>query len=386
MASVKVILYTHKTYSGDRHPIMLQVIDGKSPVKRKQLHTCTKEQWDEKAKRVNKKIENHAMINAMISDRVAEAEKALLVGNNPFLAVSNVTLKEVIDLEITRLREGIKLGALANITSVKNDLMIFYPNLNINLRNLDKAWFNKLVSKFLDKGNSDNTINKKLEVLKRAITSNGGSITASASEFKHAGTFTTKQKLTREEFGLIAGLDLEDTDKLCVIRDFFVLQIYLRGIRVGDLLQARGENFANSRFRYMSDKTNRHYDIKLLPEAEAIIKKYIGKYDRLFPYFTWQINPKLSKLENEEKRLKHKESCTTIINDRLKKLVKLAGVNKSVSTHWAKHTYAKFADVAIKNPMLTMPLLGHSSLAVHQKYLEEIRQDDELDNAADLIF
>jgi hypothetical protein len=99
MASVKVIYYTHKQYTDGSHPIMLQIIDGKSVV-RKTLHRCN--QWDEKTKRVNKKMNNYSMINAMISDKLAEAEKALLVGDNPFLAISSLTLREVVDMEVTR--------------------------------------------------------------------------------------------------------------------------------------------------------------------------------------------------------------------------------------------------------------------------------------------
>ncbi|AMQ00976.1 phage integrase [Pedobacter cryoconitis] len=386
MASVKVILYTHKTYSGGRHPIMLQIIDGNKAVKRKQLHTCTKDQWDDTTKRVNKKIENYSLINVMISDRVAEAEKAVLVGENPFLTVSNITLEEVIQLELERLSDAGKHAGHASITAVFNDLKTFYSNLKIPLKNIDSAWYNKFVGKLVNKGNKDNSINKKLKVLKRAITTNGGVLTSTGESFTHGRKETLKQKLTRDEFIAIANLELPEESRLIPVRDFFVLQVYLRGVRVGDLLQATSEHFKNSRFRYMSDKTGRHYDIKLLPEAEVIVNKYLNKYERLFPFFKWKPDPKLDFIENDKKRLKHKESCTAVINYNLKPISKLAGVKKNVSSHMAKHTYAKFADVAIKNPMLTMPLLGHSSLAVHQKYLEDIRKDDELDDAADLIF
>jgi integrase/recombinase XerD len=386
MASVKVIYYTHKQYTDGSHPIMLQIIDGKSVV-RKTLHRCSKDQWDEKTKRVNKKMNNYSMINAMISDKLAEAEKALLVGDNPFLAISSLTLREVVDMEVTRLTTAIKNGALASIQTVISDLEEFYPkNLNINIKKIDKTWLNGFVGRLLEKGNGDNTINKKLDVLKRAIKSNGGTLNKSADEFRHAGNSTTKQKLTRDEFKSIVDLQFEENNNLGVIRDFFILQVYLRGIRVGDLLQAKSENFQNSRFRYMSDKTNRHYDIKLLPEAEEIVNKYLGANERLFPFFTWKADRKATKFQNEERRLKHKESCTSTINNGLKKIAQLAGLKKQISSHWAKHTYAKFADSAIKNPMLTMPLLGHSSLAIHQRYLEDIRRDDELDDAADLVF
>jgi len=36
--------------------------------------------------------------------------------------------------------------------------------------------------------------------------------------------------------------------------------------------------------------------------------------------------------------------------------------------------------------MVTMELLGHSSLSIHQGYLNDIRKDDVLDQAADDIF
>jgi len=60
-----------------------------------------------KINRGNKKFPNSAMLNAMISDKLADAEKSLLVVENPFLTVSSLILKEVIDLETTRLTKGI---------------------------------------------------------------------------------------------------------------------------------------------------------------------------------------------------------------------------------------------------------------------------------------
>jgi hypothetical protein len=80
-------------------------------------------------------MNNYSMINAMISDKLAEAEKALLVGDNPFLAISSLTLREVVDMEVTRLTTAIKNGALASIQTVISDLEEFYPkNLNINIK------------------------------------------------------------------------------------------------------------------------------------------------------------------------------------------------------------------------------------------------------------
>jgi integrase len=64
----------------------------------------------------------------------------------------------------------------------------------------------------------------------------------------------------------------------------------------------------------------------------------------------------------------------------------MAGIQKPLSSHIARHTFARMAIDKINNPMVTMELLGHSSLAVHQQYLNDIRKEDVLDQAADDIF
>lgn len=64
----------------------------------------------------------------------------------------------------------------------------------------------------------------------------------------------------------------------------------------------------------------------------------------------------------------------------------MTGIFKPLSSHVARHTFARMAIDKINNPMITMELLGHTSLAIHQQYLNDIRRDDILDQAADDIF
>jgi integrase/recombinase XerD len=70
----------------------------------------------------------------------------------------------------------------------------------------------------------------------------------------------------------------------------------------------------------------------------------------------------------------------------LKLLLKMAGITRRLSSHIARHTFARMAIDKINNPMITMELLGHANLEVHQNYLKDIRKDDVLDQATDDIF
>lgn len=59
-------------------------------------------------------------------------------------------------------------------------------------------------------------------------------------------------------------------------RDLFMLGFYLIGINISDLLELPADCIKKSRIKYRRNKTGRLYDIKVEPEAMAIIKKYRG--------------------------------------------------------------------------------------------------------------
>jgi len=152
------------------------------------------------------------------------------------------------------------------------------------------------------------------------------------------------------------------------------------------LLQAKCSQFNEGIFQYKDDKTGQNFSIKIIPKAQAIVDRYLSESEYLFPFFKWKYNPKISDFDNKVRRLKEKESCTSVVNKYLKMIATMAEIQKPLSSHIARHTFARMAIDKINNPMVTMELLGHSSLAVHQQYLNDLRKDEELDRAADDIF
>ncbi len=59
-------------------------------------------------------------------------------------------------------------------------------------------------------------------------------------------------------------------------RDIFMLGFYLIGINISDLLELPANSIRKGRLQYRRNKTSRLYDIKVEPEALAIIHKYKG--------------------------------------------------------------------------------------------------------------
>ncbi len=390
MSSIKLILYTHKLYADDTHPIMLQYIENRK-IKRKVIHKCKLKDWDPKTERLKPKSPNASFINNFLSETFADAEKQLFnikQGESHaisyFEGTNGMTVEDAIEKERERLKVIMKptprgqlktyLGQIGTLAKTQ------IAHVNIN-------WFNSALDVFKGLGNEPATLEKKIKHLRRLIAKYSDSeLSKEIKTLKITVPKPLKQKLTSIELDAVANLPLKPGSGLAICRDIFMLQVYLRGIRIGDILQAYCHQFTDTRFNYKSEKVGKDMGIKLIPQALAIIELYKGQGERLFPLFKWVKNPDLSEFDNEEKRLRHKEICTTTVNNNLKKIAKLCGITKPLSTHIARHTFARMAIDKINNPMVTMELLGHSSLAIHQAYLNDIRKDDVLDAAADDIF
>lgn len=387
--SVRLHLYEAKKYADGSYPIILEyTINGVR--KKRKLETCKKEDWDFKNNKIKPHVKDANKTNNLLRKELTEAEENVYKVRLGELSVSDIfngknktiTLADAITKELERLEKEYMSGFYDKVKAVEKQI-----NTDVYLSDIDKKWFEFQIGVFKGFGNSNNTIQKKIKLLRGIIGRyNKAGISKEIKDVRVTTTKSLKIKLTENEVSQIEGLQLPGDELIRAARDLFLLQIYLRGIRVGDLLQAYSNDFNEGRYIYKADKTGKPISIKLIPKAIEIIERYAGKHQRLFPFFNWSPVKGFSVFQNERSRLKHKETCTTIINKHLKVIAGMCGITKPLSSHIARHTFARMAIDKINNPMITMDLLGHGSLAVHQAYLNDIRKDDELDAAADDIF
>ncbi|MCD7721781.1 MAG: site-specific integrase [Prevotellaceae bacterium] len=73
-----------------------------------------------------------------------------------------------------------------------------------------------------------------------------------------------------------------------IYRDLFLLSLYLIGINPTDLLHLKVENLVRGRIRYNRQKTGTFYNVKVEPEAAALLKSLRGEQWLLSPLDTWQ--------------------------------------------------------------------------------------------------
>lgn len=150
---------------------------------------------------------------------------------------------------------------------------------------------------------------------------------------------TRKRSLTIEQIRMLRDIPCR-TERMAEYRDMWMLMLYLIGINGKDLFTATKDQLVNGRLEYRRAKTGKLYSIKVEPEAMAIINKYSGK--------EYIINI-LERYNTYQEYMRRMDRC-------LKKI----GIIDSLSTYYARHSWATIAaelDVTFET---ISAALGHS--------------------------
>lgn len=403
MPSVKILHYTNKKNSDGTSPVIIQVIDGK--VYKRTLANVFINQWDAKNKRVIPRSHpNYATINIRISNEYNRIESLILSDNfnlkRDFVdyfssSVSKdslhtaLTFKELIPLYISQLKSG------QTMVGYESRLNYFVDNAgigNLRLSEIKKHHMDKFIKFMTDKGNRRSTMRTNLNIvgfLASFATKHGYDTKPEALNFqKPIPERSLKSKLTKDELEAFKAVILPEGSKIKEIQDMFMLAVYLRGMRIGDVIQLRQDYFKEGRIRYESHKNKKVFNIKLIPEAVEIVNRYLDGREHLFTFFTHRDDVLLSTEQNLKNKARHISNISANVNGKLKIIAEKAEpkITKNVSTHIARHTFAKMAIEKVKDFNLSMDLVGHSNIKEHQLYIREISEAEDLDNAADEIF
>lgn len=159
--------------------------------------------------------------------------------------------------------------------------------------------------------------------------------------------------LTREELHRLMTTPLP-TSNLYHIRDLFLFSCYT-GISYGDLCRLTDANLETAEdgtvwIKATREKTNVEFEIPLLDLPLRILDKYDGlaPEGKLLPMY-----------------------CNSAINRSLKAIAALCGIDRKLTFHMARHTYATEITLSHGVPIETVSrMLGHSRIDTTQIYAE----------------
>lgn len=209
---------------------------------------------------------------------------------------------------------------------------------------------------------------------------------------------TKKDRLSIEEIEALEALEIPKESINYHIKNIFLFSFYNAGIRIGDLLQLKWVNIKEGRLTYSMGKTSRERSLKLSPDSLKILKIYEAKREKdsdyIFPFL--DNNAEYSKLISPEDFQKAKpdilaflfkkiESRISVCNRGLKDIASLAKIDKRLTNHIARHSFADYARKKKVSMYDISKLLGHSKVNVTEKYIESLDLESQ-DKAHELVF
>ena len=434
---IKVVLYTSKTYKDGTHPIMIRLTQNRKASYIAVGFSVSKDSWDEDSQRVYEKypkiskrqegqlnseklltlrerykhaivLSNAGHINSEIATKLSELSdiSQRLRVNEESLATKNIKNKlngnDVADRRKSFLvfakghRDNyFKTKSIATYKKYKtvlSKLDEYNKNKDILFLDITPQFLKDYEAFLINKGNITSTITANMKVIRAIYYAAIAEqiITADKNPFfiykLKTDSNTKKEKLTIDEIVRIEQLALEDDKVIWHVRNFFLFSFYCAGIRASDGLQLKWSNISgNGRVEYKMEKTGQFKSISLSPKASKILKQYklstSKPHDYIFPFLDSSLD-----LKNDIILFKRISSCTSLVNKYLKVIGKYARIDKAISTHIARHSFADIARKRKASIYDISKMLGHSSIKMTEAYLasfDEESQDEALKNILD---
>ena len=371
--SLKYYLLTTRTTIG-KLPIYLRITANRQKSELYTGYTATLKEWSQE----DQLIKNNPIVNQELSKMKSKVYELIIDLEKTKKPISTSILKSLLSgkqsvdisliqyftkhLSEIQIRNEIKNISIAKYKQSLNTLIAFIPYKykvqDITLSQIDYDFVNSYGLYLIEiHALHKNTINKyhsRLRTILLKALAEGHIIKQPYANFKLTSVKTDREYLSQDELNKIIELDLSHNTSLDKVKDIFIFSVYT-GLRFEDAQSLTIENLnkykENPFIRYIQQKTSRAIEIPLLKPAINIIHKYENSDERKV------LNKILPKISNQK------------VNMYLKVISDLSGINRKISHHIARHTFA--TTICLNNDMpledLSM-LLGHSSIKTTQIY------------------
>lgn len=390
MSNVKIVLRKDKVTKSGEHPLNLRIYKNRR-YSFKSLHlNCRPELFDEIKEEVKNKYPNSAHVNYEIKRIKAEWELKLLKYSKDHSTLESFmeslepkripTLTEFANQYLANIERGTNYGTQKDIRSKLKKFNDFNKNKDLKFEQFTLEYLKKYIDHLYDIGNSHGTVEGNVKVIKTVIRKaiREGIIDETNNPFNKITIKRVnpeKHYLLESELLALKNLKLPLGSIKDITRDAFLFATYGGGIRVSDLLNLKINNYSEGKVQFFVKKTKMQHSIHLLDPAKEIIEKYIGDRkgaDYIFPLLKTEVINGDLKILNQKT-----ESKTALLNKTLKLLAKEAEVERKLTFHVSRHT---FATLALKNevPIVRLSkILGHANIQQTMIYGKIVPEDQD---------
>ncbi|WP_336514921.1 site-specific integrase [Pollutibacter soli] len=280
------------------------------------------------------------------------------------------SIKAGFDRYIAELKNEDRIGTAVSYECARNNFESFKPGLKYV--DVTKAILSKYVEWMSKNGKSQTTTGIYLRSL-RAIF-NRAKIDKSIYPFKD---FTIpsgrniKKALTIEEIGRIFEYPASTNTSEEMAKDYWIFSYLCNGLNVKDLCLLKRKDIAGDILTFERAKTKRSkkaaekITVSFKPEAKAIVLKHgipsVDPGSFIFPH--------LKKGMTAEQQRNTIQLVTRLINKYMKRIADKLGIEKNVTTYFARHSFATILKRSGAPTEFISDALGHSDLKTTKSYL-----------------
>ena len=400
MATVSIVFRRDKINKKNEAPIHFRIIKDRKINYISSGIMLPVENWDEKNNRIKSKHTNSARLNSFLANKFSELQDQVFEHETINKGLTSRGLRDKIygkkpfdflpfadSVCETYLAIG-KIGTYDKSKSIVAKLREYVEDKNICFQDITPEFLTKY-DLYLKKTklNKINTVHKDMKFLRKIFNDaiREDIIDHFSNPFikyKLKTEKTTRVYLSEEELTLIENVKTTPGTRLEMHRDMFVFAAYVGGLRVSDMLQIKWKHFDGVNINFTIQKTGNQLSIKVPNKALEYIEKYKPKEKNseafIFPMLSDSLDFK--DLRAVDSAI---SSATAHINKNLKFLAKKAEINKHISFHTSRHTWATRAlrkGISIDK---VSKLMGHSAILQTQIYAKIV--NSELDKAMDVF-
>lgn len=194
-----------------------------------------------------------------------------------------------------------------------------------------------------------------------------------------------KKALVKDDIEKLMKFQLPRNSNMAKGRDYWIFSYLANGMNIKDMASLKYENIGTNSINFIRSKTARStrknpktITVAYTDEIKVIIEQWGNKPKNPKEY----IFHILKKGMNQEEIVLKVASAVDFINNNIKAVAKLAGVNKNITTYTARHSWATVLKRAGVSTEYISEGLGHSDIGTTENYLDSFESDKLFENAA----
>lgn len=284
------------------------------------------------------------------------------------------------DEYIEELKKEKRIGTAVSYECAKNSIEQLRHDLTF--AEITPTFLKKYESWMLENGKSVSTIGIYLRSLRALYNRQGiNPVVYPFGEGEKKYSIPTsrniKKALTIEDVAKIYHYEAPVKSTIDMAKDYWVFLYLSNGMNVKDFCLLKWENIDGEMLKYKRSKTKRTkkesktITVALKPETKEIIRKW----GQLSVSASAYIFPHLKNGMSAETERAIYQQLTKTINKYIKKIAFETGINKPVTTYFARHSFATILKRSGATIELISELLGHSNVNTTESYLDSFEND-----------